>query len=74
MTYIATGNSEALAEEGLLAEGRRQPHVSLPREITLPWGDTIGLPDIGADIPGSPAFIDPEADRPPESVTNDHSF
>jgi hypothetical protein len=42
MTYIATGNSEALAEEGLLAEGRRQPHVSLPREITLPWGDTIG--------------------------------
>ena len=26
MTHIATGNPAALTEEGLIAEGRRQPH------------------------------------------------
>ncbi|MDX1883349.1 alpha/beta hydrolase [Mycolicibacterium sp. 120270] len=74
MTYIATGESGQLAEEGLLAEGRRQPHVDLPREIDLPFGPTIPLPPVGFDIPGSPAYIDPEADRPAESVTKDHAF
>jgi hypothetical protein len=74
MTHIVAGNAGALEQEGLLAEGRRQPHVSLPTEISLPWGGRIDLPDVGADIPGSPAYIDPEINRPTESVTNDHSF
>ena len=38
MTYIATGESGELAGEGLLADGRRQPHVDLPTEIDLPFG------------------------------------
>lgn len=74
MTYIATGNSDALAEEGLLADGRRQPHVDLPREIDLPFGGRIPLPPVGFDVPGSPAYIDPEGQRPGESVTKDHAF
>jgi hypothetical protein len=74
MTNIASGDSAALAEEGLLADPRRQPHISTPSEIDLPVIGTVGLPQIGADIPGSPAYIDPEAERPLESVTNDHQF
>ena len=74
MTYIATGESGQLADEGLLAEGRRQPHVDLPTEIDLPFGGTIPLPPVGFDVPGSPAYIDPEAGRPSESITKDHAF
>ncbi|MFY9917141.1 MAG: alpha/beta hydrolase [Mycobacterium sp.] len=74
MTYIATGESGKLGEEGLLAEGRHQPHVDLPTEIDLPFGGKIDVPPIGFDVPGSPAYIDPEADRPSESVTKDHAF
>src|SRR6476661_3717767 len=74
MTYIATGESSELRAEGLLAEGRRQPHVDLPTEIDLPFGGKIELPPVGFDIPGSPAYIDPETGRPSESVTKDHAF
>lgn len=74
MTYIGTGNGDALADEGLLAEGRRQPHVDLPTEIDLPFGGKIELPPVGFDVPGSPAYIDPEGQRPGESVTKDHAF
>jgi hypothetical protein len=75
MTRIASDSSHALAQEGLLADGRHQPRVQLsPTEIDLPFGPTINLPPIGADIPGSPAIIDIEAQRPRESVTSDHSF
>jgi hypothetical protein len=74
MTHIATGESGQLADEGLLAGGRRQPHVDLPTEIDLPFGGRIPLPPVGFDVPGSPAYIDPEADRPSESITKDHAF
>ncbi len=74
MTYIATGESGELGDEGLLADGRRQPHVDLPTEIDLPFGGKIDLPPVGFDVPGSPAYIDPEAGRPAESVTKDHAF
>ncbi len=74
MTYIATGDGDALAQVGLLAEGRRQPHVDLPTEIDLPFGGKIELPPVGFDVPGSPAYIDPEGQRPGESVTKDHAF
>jgi hypothetical protein len=74
MTYIATGESGQLADEGLLADGRRQPHIDLPTEIDLPFGGKIDLPHVGFDIPGSPAYVDPEAERPVESVTKDHAF
>jgi hypothetical protein len=74
MTHIATGQGDALGAEGLLADGRRQPHVDLPTEIDLPFGGKIELPPVGFDIPGSPAYIDPEGQRPGETVTKDHAF
>jgi hypothetical protein len=74
MTYIATGESGELAHGGLLADGRRQSHLDLLTEIDLPFGGRIDLPSVGFDIPGSPAYIDPEADRPSESVTKDYAF
>ena len=74
MTYIATGESAELADEGLLAGGRRQPHIDLPTEIDLPLGGKIDLPHVGFDIPGSPAYIDPEVERTAESVTKNHAF
>jgi hypothetical protein len=74
MTNIAGGDSGALAEEGLLAEGRHQPHITTPSEVTIPGGVTIPLPQIDTDISGTPAYLDPEAERPMESVTNDHQY
>jgi hypothetical protein len=74
MTHIVTGDGGGLAEDGLLAEGRRQPHIDLPTEIELPFGGTVDLPPVGFDVPGSPAYIDPEAERPSESVTKDHAY
>jgi hypothetical protein len=74
MTYIAAGDSGELAGEGLLADGRHQPHIDLPTEIDLPFGGKIDLPPVGFDVPGSAAYIDPEAERPAESVTKNHAF
>jgi hypothetical protein len=75
MTRIATGTSDQLGAEGLLAEARHQPRVELPpSEIDLPLLPPIHLPPVGADIPGSPAIIDTEARRPRQTVTNDHAF
>jgi hypothetical protein len=74
MTRIATGESGQLGADGLLADGRHQPHIDLPSELPLPWGGKIDLPHVGFDIPGSPAYLDPEADRPGASVTKDHAF
>ena len=75
MTRIATGTSDQLGAEGLLADGRHQPRLQLPpTEIDLPFLPPIHLPPVGADIPGSPAIIDTEAQRPRQTITNDHSF
>lgn len=74
MTDIASGNADRLAGDGLLADGRRQPHITTPDHVELPFGIDIPLPHIDSDIPGSPAFIDPEADRSGSSVTKDHEY
>ena len=66
MTHIVTGNGDALAREGLVAEGRRQPRFTTPREVTIPGLGRIGLPHIDTRVPGTPAYIDPEAARPRE--------
>jgi Alpha/beta hydrolase len=67
MTHIVTGNSAALAREGLVAQGRRQPHFTTPREVNIPGIGRIRLPHIDTRIPGTPAYIDPEATRRVES-------
>lgn len=74
MTDIASGNADRLEGDGLLAEGRRQPHITTPDHVDLPFGIDVPLPHIDSDIPGSPAFIDPEADRSGSSVTTDHEY
>lgn len=74
ITDIASGNSHRLAPEDLIAEGRRQPHITTPDHIDLPFGGRVPIPHIDTDIPGTPAFIDPEADRPGSSVTTDHDY
>lgn len=74
MTDIASGNADRLEGDGLLAEGRRQPHISTPDHVDLPFGIDIPLPHIDSDIPGSPAFIDPQAERSGSSVTTDHEY
>jgi hypothetical protein len=61
MAHIVTGHGSALAQDGLLAQGRRQPHIRTPSEINLPLLGPIHLPHIDTRIPGIPAYIDPEA-------------
>jgi len=64
MADITSGHGDALAADGMLAELRHKPGtVSIP-----------GLGPVGLDLPGVPASIDPEWDRPPGSITDDHVF
>lgn len=66
ITDIVTGHSERLPTDGLLAQGRRQPHLGLPGLPGIP------LPHIDTRIPGIPAYIDPEGDR--RDVVDDHGY
>ena len=63
MTHVVTGNPGALTQERLIAEGRRQPHFTTPREVNIPILGRVSLPHIDTRIPGTPASIDPEAER-----------
>lgn len=72
MTDIANGDGSTLADNGLTAEGRRQPHIGLPDELDLPGLPPIGLPDWDTPIPGTPELNDPEGDR--GTVTKDHQY
>jgi uncharacterized protein YukE len=74
MTDIASGNADRLGDDGLLADARRQPHITTPSHVELPFGIDIPLPHLDTDIPGSPAFIDPEAARAGSSVTTEHEY
>lgn len=63
MTQIATGHPERLATDGLLAAGRRQPHLGMPPELHVPGLPPVGLPHLDTRIPGIPAYLDPERNR-----------
>jgi hypothetical protein len=65
MADIASGHGDALAADGMLAQPRHQPGVHL---------DIPGLGPVNVGIPGTPASVDPEWDRPPRSITDDHLF
>lgn len=56
MTDAASGHSDHLETDGLLADGRRQPHIGPFR------------------IPGVPAYIDPEHDRPRDTIHDNHAY
>ena len=64
MAHVVTGHSGALARDNLLAKGRRQPHITTPSKV-----GPINLPHIDTRIPGIPAYIDPEAERPREGAS-----
>ena len=68
MAHVVTGHADALARDDLLARGRRQPHITTPSEVKIPGRGPIRLPHIDTRIPGIPAFIDPEAERPREGA------
>jgi hypothetical protein len=63
LIHIVIGNGAVLEREGLVAEGRSQPRLTTPREVNLPGIGQIRLPHIDTRIPGTPAYIDPEAAR-----------
>ena len=68
MAHIVTGHGASLAQDDLLAQGRRQPHITTPSQINIPVLGPIHLPHIDTRIPGVPAYIDPEAERPKEGA------
>jgi Alpha/beta hydrolase len=68
MAHIVTGHGGALAKDNLLAQGRRQPHITTPSEVNIPGLGPIHLPHIDTRIPGIPAYIDPEAERQREGA------
>ncbi len=70
MTEIATGHGNNLANEGMLAPPRNEETISTPREVHTPFG-TIPLPHVEIR---EPVTVDPEWDRPADSVTRDHDF
>lgn len=65
MADIASGNGDALGTDGMLAQPRHRPEVT----IKVP-----GLGSVTIEEPVGPAFIDPEAQRPRESVQDNHVF
>lgn len=74
MTDIASGHSERLATDGLLAEDRHRPTFSTPDHVDLPFGIEVPVPHVDIPIPGTPAYSDPESNRPGETVKNDHDY
>jgi hypothetical protein len=74
MTDIAGANPGALATDGLLAQGRHQPHFTTPSEVNIPGFGEVQIPHIDTRIPGTPDSVDPEATRLPESITDRHAY
>ena len=64
MADITSGHGDALESDGMLAQLRHKPGT-----VNIP-----GLGSVGLDLPGVPASIDPEWDRSPQSITDDHVF
>jgi hypothetical protein len=70
MTEIATGHGDNLANGGMLAPYRDEERISTPTEVKTPFG-TIPLPHVEIR---TPVTVDPEWDRPPDSMSKDHDF
>ena len=70
MTDIVTGRGDNLASEGMTAPYRVDARISTPSEVHTPVG-TLPLPHIEIR---TPIVVDPEWERPGDSVTNDHGF
>lgn len=64
MADIASGHGDALQADGMTAGHRHQPGL----QVNIPG---LGPVNVG---PQTPAFVDPEWDRSPGSITSDHNF
>ncbi|MBI3690088.1 MAG: alpha/beta hydrolase [Mycolicibacterium aromaticivorans] len=74
MTDIATGHSERLVTDQLIAESRHQPTISTPDHVDIPGIGRVNLPHADIPIPGTPAIVDPEFDRPTTSINDSHGY
>lgn len=74
MTDIAAGKAPSLADNGLIADGRRQAHLGLPEQVHVPFVGDVNLPHVDTRIPGTPALVDPEGKRAPGTITDDHQY
>jgi Alpha/beta hydrolase len=70
MTDIVTGHGDNLVGEGMTAPYRTDARISIPSKVHTPVG-TLPLPHVEIRIP---VVVDPEWQRPGNSVTNDHGF
>ncbi|ORA10953.1 alpha/beta hydrolase [Mycobacterium arosiense] len=70
MTEIATGHGNNLASEHMLVPQRDEAKISTPTQVSTPFGN-IPLPHVEIH---TPVTVDPEWDRPSNSVTTDHDF
>jgi Alpha/beta hydrolase len=68
MADIVSGYGDALASQGLIAQGRHQPHLTTPDHVDLPFVGRVDVPHVDVPIPGTPAYVDPEWNRPPGSI------
>lgn len=74
MTDIASGLADALGTDHLAAQGRHQAHLTTPGHVDIPGLGRVDIPHIDVRIPGTPAVIDPEWDRSPDSIHDEHEF
>ncbi|MEO8815686.1 MAG: alpha/beta hydrolase [Mycobacterium sp.] len=74
MTDIASDKASSLADNGLIADGRRQAHIGLPEKVHIPFVGGVNLPHADTRVPGTPALIDPQGRRAPGEITNDHQY
>jgi hypothetical protein len=68
MTEIVISHGDNLANVGMLAPYRAEERFFTPSEVHTPFG-TIPLSHVDICIP---VTVDPEWDRPGDSVSNDH--
>ncbi|BBY04876.1 putative alpha/beta hydrolase [Mycobacterium noviomagense] len=72
MGDIASGHSERLTTENLIAGHRHQPHMTTPDHVNIPGLGQVHVPHIDVPVPGTATIIDPEWDRPLNSVVDNH--
>ena len=64
------GRRPHVTRNGRMAPDRAEETISTPREVHTPFG-TLPLPHVEIH---TPVTVDPEWDRPADSVTKDHDF
>ena len=74
MTDIASGHSDRLGADHLWAAPRHQPHLATPDHVDVPGIARVPIPHVNTPIPGTPTVIDPEWERLPNSIHDNHQY